>query len=163
MQVTPHIVLLDLAYYHDALKPIFARWVLSWLGDKGLANLSHDELLDYVVKGAHAEAKTIKLVRQHCKDHTMKLLNLSHLWIGSVLPHVLSKVNRVSYGLLDDNMLKLAANATVSRKLLCVPFVGKDVPSPASEFSHPEVVIGLTAAGYRHEVISNYYCSRSLC
>lgn len=29
-----------------------------------------------------------------------------------------------------------------SRKLLAVPFVGKDVPSRASEFSHPDVVIG---------------------
>lgn len=31
-----------------------------------------------------------------------------------------------------------------SRKLLAVPFVGKDVPSRASEFSHPDVVIGKT-------------------
>lgn len=29
-----------------------------------------------------------------------------------------------------------------SRKLLAVPFVGKDVPSRASEFSHPDVVVG---------------------
>lgn len=118
---------------------------------KGLVNLTHDQLLEYLVKGAHASANTIMLVKQHCKDHAIKLLNLCHQWIASVLPHVLSKVNRVSYGLLDDRMLERAANATVSRKLLCVPFVGKDVPSPASEFSHPEVVIGLTVAGYRHE------------
>lgn len=41
-----------------------------------------------------------------------------------------------------------------SRKLLAVPFVGKDVPSRASEFSHPDVVIGeclhyLTVLGSR--------------
>ena len=82
----------------------------------------------------------------------MKVLNLAHNWLDSVLPHVLSKINRVSYGLLDDAMLAHgASNSTVSRKLLSVPFVGKDVPSAASEFSHPEVVIGLTVAGYRHE------------
>ena len=32
-----------------------------------------------------------------------------------------------------------------------VPFVGKDVPSRASEFSHPDIVIGLTIAAYRYE------------
>jgi hypothetical protein len=31
-----------------------------------------------------------------------------------------------------------------SRRLCAVPFVGKDVPSAASEFSHPDVVIGMT-------------------
>ena len=30
-----------------------------------------------------------------------------------------------------------------SRQLLAVPFVGKDVPSQASEFAHPDVLIGL--------------------
>ena len=29
-----------------------------------------------------------------------------------------------------------------SRKLLAIPFTGKDVPSRASEFAHPDVVIG---------------------
>ena len=38
-----------------------------------------------------------------------------------------------------------------NRKHLAVPFVGKDVPSKASEFSHPDVVIGLTIAAYRLE------------
>ena len=33
-----------------------------------------------------------------------------------------------------------------SRKLLAVPFVGKDAPSPAAEFSHPDVAIGRFAS-----------------
>ena len=45
---------------------------------------------------------------------------------------------------LDPHMPK-------SRKLLAVPFVGKDVPSRSSEFSHPDVVIGLTILAYRYE------------
>ena len=28
------------------------------------------------------------------------------------------------------------------RQLLAIPFVGKDVPSQASEFAHPDVLIG---------------------
>jgi len=141
----------DTPRHTQVLKPLLARWLVGWFGDKGLANLSHDHLLDYLLKGPKAAAETVKVVKQHCKQDAMKLLNLSHQWMSSVLPHLLSKVNRVSFGLLDDTMLVRAQNATLSRKLLCVPFVGKDVPSPASEFSHPEVVIGLSIAGYRYE------------
>ena len=42
-----------------------------------------------------------------------------------------------------------------SRRLLAVPFVGKDVPSRASEFSHPDVVIGMTILAYRYLLISD--------
>ena len=38
-----------------------------------------------------------------------------------------------------------------TRRLLAVPFVGKDAPSPSSEFAHPDVAIGLTALAYRYE------------
>ncbi|CAE7712147.1 unnamed protein product [Symbiodinium sp. CCMP2592] len=37
----------------------------------------------------------------------------------------------------------------LSRKLLAVPFVGKDTPSVSSEFSHPDVTIGFTILAYR--------------
>ena len=32
-----------------------------------------------------------------------------------------------------------------------MPFVGKDVPSTAAEFSHPDALIGLTVLAYRHQ------------
>ena len=38
-----------------------------------------------------------------------------------------------------------------SRRLCAVPFTGKDVPSQSSEFSHPDVVLGLTVLAYRYE------------
>ena len=38
-----------------------------------------------------------------------------------------------------------------NRQLMAVPFVGKDVPSRASEFAHPDVLIGLTVLAYRYE------------
>lgn len=37
------------------------------------------------------------------------------------------------------------------RGVLAVPFVGKDVPSRASEWSHPDVLIGLGILAYRYE------------
>ncbi|KOO21586.1 nxn protein [Chrysochromulina tobinii] len=38
-----------------------------------------------------------------------------------------------------------------SRYKLAIPFLGKDVPSPASEFAHPDVIIGLSVLAYRYE------------
>ena len=35
--------------------------------------------------------------------------------------------------------------------MVAVPFIGKDVPSPASEFAHPDILIGLTILAYRIE------------
>lgn len=85
----------------------------------------------------------------------MKMMNLSHDWLSAYLPHVLSKIDRVSFGLLSAEDLARALaidpKVPISRRLLAVPFVGKDVPSTSSEFSHPDVVIGLTIAAYRFE------------
>lgn len=60
-----------------------------------------------------------------------------------------------SFGLLDSanlaKALKKDPGMPKSRRLCAVPFTGKDVPSVASEFSHPDVVIGLTILAYRYE------------
>ena len=47
--------------------------------------------------------------------------------------------------------LEIDPNTPESRRLLAVPFVGKDVPSMASEFAHPDIVIGLATLAYRYE------------
>ena len=58
--------------------------------------------------------------------------------MSSLLPFCLSKIDRVSFGLLTPSDLRraLARDPRMprSRRLLAVPFVGKDVPSAASEF-----------------------------
>eukprot|EP00808_Paulinella_micropora_P015456 g71669.t1 len=83
-----------------------------------------------------------------------KLLNLAHDWLRTYLPHCLSKVNRVSFGLLDSQQCLQALEADPlmprSRLKLAVPFVGKDVPSTSSEFAHPDIIIGLTILAYRY-------------
>ena len=67
----------------------------------------------------------------------------------------MEKINRVGYGLMTDQELTEALlvdpRMPKSRRLTAVPFVGKDVPSPKSEFSHPDVLIGLTALAYRYQ------------
>lgn len=89
-----------------------------------------------------------------------KLLNLCYNWITTYLPHCLAKVNRVSFGLLsaEDCLAALAADPHVprSRLKLAVPFIGKDVPSKASEFAHPDVIIGLTILAYRQVILVRF-------
>ena len=95
-----------------------------------------------------------KVVSYVTSPHQKKLLNLSHNWLRTFLPHCLAKVNRVSFGLLSKEDCKAALEADPmvprSRLKLAVPFVGKDVPSRASEFAHPDIIIGLTILAYRY-------------
>ena len=39
----------------------------------------------------------------------------------------------------------------MTRAKLSIPFIGKDVPSPSSEFAHPDITIGLTLLSFRYE------------
>ena len=147
----------------------------------------------------------------------MKLLNLTADWLDALLPHALSRIDRVHYGLLQPEelerayarnpamprnraLLAVSAAAPPTRPRLrpstpprrrpaappprcpaapqphsptaplpldarCgrrhdphplaspyqVPFAGKDVPSKASEYAHPDVAIGLTTLAFRYE------------
>merc|ERR1712072_160628 len=82
------------------------------------------------------------------------MVNLSHEWLTSVLPFILGKIDRVSFGLLSNADAKLMKESGLylspNRMLLAVPFNGKDVPSRSSEFAHPDVKIGLTVLSYRY-------------
>jgi hypothetical protein len=66
-----------------------------------------------------------------------------------------SAARRRGAGLLSVDDIQRAHDSGLrmpkSRKLLAVPFMGKDVPTRASEFSHPDVVIGLSILAFRHE------------
>ena len=80
-------------------------------------------------------------------------MNLAAELIETIVPHVLSKVDRVSYGLLSPSQLQRTMPTTAAavprkRRLLAVPYIGKDTPSRASEFSHPDVVISLSILAY---------------
>jgi hypothetical protein len=64
-------------------------------------------------------------------------------WCQSLLPHVISKHHRYHYGLLCE-----AESQETERLLKAVPFLGKDLPSPDSEFSNLDVTIGFTVLSY---------------
>ena len=88
-----------------------------------------------------------------------KLLHLTSSWLNMYLPHCLSKVNRVSFGLLTDAECAEALNENArvpkTRLKLAVPFTGLDTPSRASEFAHADCVIGLSILAYRYSGLRN--------
>ena len=117
--------------------------------------LSDEEILTFLSRGNKSGESLIQKIKLQLNDEHVKMLNLGHDWLQSYLPFVLQKINRVHFGLLQPHDLKLLEDDGVkvptSRKLVAVPFVAKDVPSRASEFAHPDVLIGLTILAYRYE------------
>ncbi|KAJ7574854.1 hypothetical protein C8J56DRAFT_1172554 [Mycena floridula] len=72
------------------------------------------------------------------------LLLLRGLLGKGILSYVLSEKRwRVDYGL------------DLSRSMLAVPYRAKDLPSPRSEFSHPDVAIALTCLSYYYSGLSS--------
>ena len=160
LQRTPHLVLLSRAFYHIHLKPLLARWIVIWMSFRQASGLTDDQMYSYLMLvkdsgGIKDKAVAVGIREDLLADEVMKLLNLAHDWLHSFLPFCLGKIDRVSFGLLNDSELTKALltdpKMPKSRRVTAIPFIGKDVPSQRSEFSHPDVVIGLTILAYRYE------------
>ena len=82
-------------------------------------------------------------LRRAFSPDAMQQLLLAQSLVAAVLPLALRKQPRVHYGLLDS-----VEGETLTRRLLAVPFLGKDAPSPSSEFSHPDVRTVMTCLAY---------------
>jgi hypothetical protein len=167
LQKSPHLVLASKKWYQEVLVPLLVDWSLLWLAEKKVVGVKDSAMRSYLLYRNHAQhdgpskhkdeaifaMKSIK--DASLGDDQTKMINLVHDWIHYFMPHVLRKIDRVHYGLLQpeelERALQLDPNMPESRKLVAVPFVGKDVPSRASEFAHPDIVIGLTIAAYRYE------------
>lgn len=59
-------------------------------------------------ESSQARAAALGIRAEYIDDEFMKLLNLGNDLLLSVLPFVLGKVNRVSYGLLSPNEIEKA-------------------------------------------------------
>eukprot|EP00966_Prymnesium_polylepis_P158367 3660630-Prymnesium_polylepis.1 len=154
----------------DCVKVELATW-----GEAACGKELAVGMVAYMTTGRIHPGAFDDFVRQVHGKQALALLNLCKLYLVSLLPHVLSKRVRVDFGLLqnqdairiqqlefDEKQQRTGVKESPtreqlldiprkSRELLAVPFVGKDAPSRAAEFSNPDVVIGLTVAAYRIE------------
>nr|CCA25882.1 hypothetical protein ALNC14_120260 [Albugo laibachii Nc14] len=141
----PHLVLLDEDFYMVEMAPLLAQMTARWLSQhNSIGSVSFPRLCWYLQASHHAISKASDV---DLSEASFKLVNFAREWILTFLPHVLSKINRVSYGLLGSSN----EHQRSSRLLLAVPFIGKDVPSRSSEFAHPDILIGMTILAYRYE------------
>lgn len=165
LQRFPHLVLLDSEFYQEKMMPLLAEIALVWLLKHlriGKMEVAVERIKHYLLcpkVDLQTDQAFQSEIEHGLSESSIKLLNLSRDWLQTILPHVLSKINRVSYGLLRGEHQVAAASGSngasnsQSRLLLAVPFIGKDVPSRSSEFAHPDVLIGLTILSYRYEGI----------
>eukprot|EP01012_Entosiphon_sulcatum_P007139 TRINITY_DN13559_c0_g1_i1.p1 TRINITY_DN13559_c0_g1~~TRINITY_DN13559_c0_g1_i1.p1 ORF type:complete len:4669 (-),score=764.85 TRINITY_DN13559_c0_g1_i1:3029-17035(-) len=155
LQHTPHVILLNVDFFHHRLRPLLAEWLVLWVRAQHLLPLSDEQVIEYMLTRASGNEALVQAVETSLTPHFKKMLNLSFDWLNSYLPHVLQKVDRVTYGIMTDDEFKRAIeevpNMPRSRQKLAIPFIGKDLPSQSSEFAHPDVVIGLTILAYRYE------------
>jgi hypothetical protein len=159
LQQVPHLILLDREYYDNSLKAIVIELTSSWLTQHHF---------DEEILGEFDIARVLcnkHLLEQSSASQLMnssnslgkyyKMLNLAHDFVNSYLPHALSKIDRVTFGIMNEEDRKRAFEIDPfmprTRWKLAIPFVSKDVPSRSSEFAHPDVIISLTFLAYRYE------------
>ena len=102
VQRVPHFILLRKSFYTAYLLPLLAEWMLIWLGSKGLSGLTDHQVLEFLKKGPRdpAAAKSVDGCASLTGEY-VKMLNLTHDWLTSLLPHCLTKVHRVGFGMLS--------------------------------------------------------------
>ncbi|CAE7042011.1 GRDP1 [Symbiodinium sp. CCMP2456] len=150
VQVAPHFVLLSRDFYLKEMLPHLADWVALFVDEHLEGALLLPDLRTLLRQGR--PELHFQEILLNMSSHGRKVLNLALSWLHELLPYLLSKIHRVTYGLLTGHALEMAwgdVRTPLSRKLLAVPFVGKDTPSVSSEFSHPDVTIGFTILAYR--------------
>ena len=150
----PHMVLLDEQFYQQHMRPVLAQWMLLFLRPRASgtrAGVPWVDCASYLQGGYtpdEGRALEAKLAQAKLSKHDRKLLKLTRQWLEALLPFCLKKINRVSFGLMNEAELSqnIAAQAAgkraspLSRTQLAIPFVGKDVPSAAAEFAQPDIV-----------------------
>ena len=142
ISLSPHFVILNRVCYQQALLPHLTRWSIVFIRSKSVALQVPDSALIAFLENHGSEEVTRVL-----PDREVKVLVLFRQWLHVLLPFVFSRKHRVEFGLLPKEWI--TPGTPKSRKMLAVPFVGKDRPSPTSEFSHPDVLIGLSLIAYR--------------
>eukprot|EP00929_Paragymnodinium_shiwhaense_P090478 TRINITY_DN50674_c0_g1_i1.p1 TRINITY_DN50674_c0_g1~~TRINITY_DN50674_c0_g1_i1.p1 ORF type:complete len:4578 (+),score=1022.66 TRINITY_DN50674_c0_g1_i1:184-13917(+) len=160
LQAVPHLILVSQSFYFTDMLPLLVDWLWLFLEQFLVDTLKSDEVRGLLLQGRLSKSteseteKNLRVKLSGAPDWVLKLLNLSITWLHNFFPHLLGHVHRVHYGLLSEEDIWKARHRGLlriskARRLLAVPFVGKDCPSSTSEFAHPDITIGFTVLAYR--------------
>ena len=105
LQRVPHLVLLDRRFYRAVLRPLLSQWLLLLLIQLGLRVLDYEEAVHYL-DGNTSLVPHSKLRDLRVDSKQLKMLNLSYELLETIVPFCLSKVDRVSFGLLSSAQLR---------------------------------------------------------
>jgi hypothetical protein len=177
LQRSPHLLILQPEFYAKKLKFLVAAWTMVWLKQQTpivqalaleLAPFDGEERLTRYISMEVVDISYLE--SESACNGCIPLLNIARSWVNQYTQHCLSKRNRIEYGLIQESdteawklELKQDVVLATSRRLLAVPFIGKDVPSRVSEFSSPDVCIGLTFLAYKYEGMRASDISDLLC
>ena len=131
LQRNPHVVLLNTEWYHSTLRPMMTDWLYMWIETQHLSSIGEGDVKQYLNEGANMEhnPQLAALIDTQLSQEHKKMLNLGRDWLVSYLPHVLQKIDRVSFGLLNkgdyERAIKTDPHMPQTRVKLAVPFVGK--------------------------------------
>jgi len=141
-------------------------WLVLWLAAEHIGRSSVDgevgqdggledrEIRQFLLEGTNAGLTLAERVLRLPK-FGMQMMNLLPDWICIYLPRILQKISRVTHGVKTDPQVEHAfawqLGMLLSRAKLAIPFIGKDVPPPSSEFAHPDVTIGLALLSLCYE------------
>ncbi|CAJ1446714.1 unnamed protein product [Effrenium voratum] len=147
LRSNPHLILAIEDFFFERLEDPLRDWLCEYFGCRpAFKSVSRSEIAEALATGAGPKGMEVAEAR---------LLTLGHEWLKHTLPFVLSKVNRVHYGLLrQKDVADLTSRGfppTGTRLQVAVPFTGLETPSLASEFANPDVAIGLTILAFGHE------------
>ena len=111
-QNTPHLVLLSRKFYNLHLLEPITQWVTMWLFSvtslpTADATRNSTKPLFITFLRASVNSPEWKSARKsidelHLGDESVKLVNLAREWVQNLLPHVMGKVNRVTFGILSE-------------------------------------------------------------
>ena len=93
---SPHLVVVDVNYYHTEIKPIIAKWILIWLKSrfKFSSSVTDEIILKYICPSDSKEHKfAVQAIEGKCNSISMQMLNLSADWLRAYLVHVRDTMN----------------------------------------------------------------------
>jgi hypothetical protein len=96
--------------------------------------------LDFVITDTFP-AETFQILEKHLPETESQTLSTLLILRGMLQ-------NKILYHVLKDKRYRVNYGLDLKRSLLAVPYRAKDLPSPRSEFGHPDVTILLTCLSY---------------
>nr|XP_018914729.1 PREDICTED: uncharacterized protein LOC109042446 [Bemisia tabaci] len=151
----PFIQLLSESYFDNKIKPLllekfFHENLLSLRkyqtsADSHSAEVGISSLRQYTAGQLPLNAEKDVVAFLADKGALKDKILIAKGWLShGILFHVFNAKYRVQFG------LNLNAEGETT-KLIAIPFLGKDTPSPRSEFSHPDVMLGFTIICYLYK------------